>query len=184
MDGLGRPYATRMGLKSKSLIYKSSTYVAAGIGSLILAALIFYHASRQRVPPEAELQVVTRQDVAEVSEPPNFGIPYLSDTYLLITLRDGRVVRYGDWVPEYRRLRGALLSRKRVRLWVGDGDQFGAVYQVEIEGHLWVSYQEVAAATHQDALLAIVVAFGFGFILAPYFLWHARNLSRASRASA
>jgi len=181
MDGLGPPYATRMGLKSKSLIYKPSTYVVAGIGSLILAALIFYHASRQRVPPEADLQVVKRQDVAEVSEPANFGIPYVSDTYLLITLRDGRVVRYGDWVPEFRRLRGALVSRKPVRLWVGVDAHFEAVYQVEIDGHMWVSYQEIATATRQDALLAIVVAFGFGFILAPYFLWHARNLSRASR---
>ncbi|MFL6603380.1 MAG: hypothetical protein ACJ8R9_18905 [Steroidobacteraceae bacterium] len=172
-----------MRLKSKSLIYKSSTYVVAGIGSLILAALIFYHASRQRVPPEAQLQVVSRQDVAEVSEPANFGIPYLSDTYLLITLRDGRVVRYGDWIPEFRRARGALLSRKRIRLWVGIGNQFEAVYQVEIEGRMWVPYREVAAEMHQDAVLAIVVASGFGLMLAPYFLWHARKLSRTSRPS-
>jgi hypothetical protein len=173
-----------MGTKRRtSALDRASTYVAAGFGSLIVAALLVYYVYRQQVPSLADLHIVNRQDVAGVTVCPNIRVPFLGDSYTRITLRDGRVVIYGDWLPQYRRIRQGLLSVKPFRLWVGPGDPFGSVYQVEIEGQMAASYTEVAAVMYDNALLAIVLASGAGLILAPYFFWHARNISRASRIS-
>jgi hypothetical protein len=149
----------------------------------ISALSIGHNAYRQRVPPLSELRHVDRAQVSRVYLGENFGIALLRDEYVAVDLRAGGTVRYRQSYSRYEPVKRALLSSDPFQIWIGSDDHFHAIYQVESDEQVIVSFGQVRTRMRQNIALIVAIAVVMGLVIAPYYIWRGWQEVRRLRAT-